>query len=351
MKLRNMLAVLVILLGLIFFLWPTLSGLYTQWSSQKAIDQVHQMLPTESIATEAAFTPTASGELSQTEPATTEQTVPPTQSEMDILYENILEYNQRIFQEGQANFRDPFSYQTPPLDLTAYGFESNVIGTIWIPRLELELPLYLGATNENMALGAAVLGETSLPASGDNANVVVAAHRGYGGAPMFRDIQLIQLDDKITITTPWETLVYRVCQLEIITPDNTAAVLIQPGRNMLTLLTCHPYTQNYQRYLVRAELSNEAVTLDKELDLQEAHQTFDETPRQVTAPGENGENVQILVDPIGLQPSPLEVGGDSGSSYSNQILYLEQVIPVIVIIVLIILAAVKFCMSRKEKKS
>lgn len=350
MKLRNFLAVLIVLVGLVFFLWPTLSGLYTQWLAQQAVDQVHQMMPPETTISETAPIPTTALP-EQTVPATTEETVPPTQSEMEVLYENILDYNQQIFQEGQVNFRDPFSYQTPPFDLTAYGFENNVIGTIWIPRLELELPLYLGATNENMALGAAVLGETSLPASGDNTNVVIAAHRGYGGAPMFRDIQLIQLDDKITITTPWETLVYRVCQLEIITPDNTSAVLIQPGRNMLTLLTCHPYTQNYQRYLVRAELSEDEQSTSKETDLLEAKQTFDEGPRQVIYPGEDGKTTHILVEPVSIQPSPAEPGSESDSNYSNQILWLEQVVPWIVLALLAILAVIKFRMHRKEKKS
>ena len=62
-----------------------------------------------------------------------------------------------------------------------------------------------------------------------------------------------ELGDKITLTTPWDTLVYRVCELKIIQPDDINAVLIQPGRDLLTLTTCHPYTQNTQRYLVIAE--------------------------------------------------------------------------------------------------
>lgn len=341
MKLRNFLAGVIILAGLGIFLWPVISAYRTQRSSEEAMEQVRQMAVTTAPTVAAESVP------GETEP---EQTQAPTQSEMDKLYETILAYNDRIYREGQANFQDPFSYEAPPLDLTEYGFASNVIGTIWIPRLELELPLYLGATYDNLAQGAAVLGETSLPASSDNTNVAIAAHRGWGGAPMFRDIQLIQLEDKITVTTPWETLVYRVCELQIITPEETNAVLIQPGRNMITLITCHPYTQNYQRYLVKAELSVEEQPADKQADLQEAEQTFDETPRQVMAPGENGETVQILVEPESITPIPGESGNETGSDYSNRILWLEKVAPVGVLVLLGLLIAIKICAGRKERK-
>lgn len=347
MKLRNFLAGVIILAGLGIFLWPTISALQTQRAAQEAMEQVQQMAVTTAptMATEAAAQTEPSHET--TEPEMTEAS---TQSEMDMLYDTILAYNDRIYREGQASFQDPFSYEGAPLDLTQYGFASNVIGTIWIPRLEVELPLYLGATYDNLAQGAAVLGETSLPASSDNTNVAIAAHRGWNGAPMFRDIQLIQLDDKITITTPWEELVYRVCELQIITPEDTNAVLIQPGRNMITLITCHPYTQNYQRYLVKAELSVEEQPADKQQDLLEAEQTFDETPRQVMAPGENGETVQILVEPESITPVPEEAGNETGSDYSNRILWLEKVAPPAVLVLLGLLIVIKICTGRKERK-
>ena len=118
----------------------------------------------------------------------------------------------------------------------------------------MELPVYLGATTDNMAKGVALLGETSLPVSGENTNVVIAGHRGWRGTPVFRDIQLIQIGDKITLTTPWETLGYRGCELEVILPNDTNEVLIQPGRQLLTLLTCHPYASGgRQRYVVFCE--------------------------------------------------------------------------------------------------
>ena len=47
-----------------------------------------------------------------------------------------------------------------------------------------------------------------------------------------------------------ETLTYTVDELRIIDPSDVEALLIQPGRDLLTLVTCHPLGGNSQRYVV-----------------------------------------------------------------------------------------------------
>lgn len=188
-KIRNLLAVLLVLIGVGIFAYPKLTELYTSWQSRQAIAGLEQMRVVEQPQETSADAETA-------------ESTEPTLSEMDLLRQKLVEYNDRIYEEGQADFKDPFSYQAAPIDLTEYGFTENIIATIWIPRLDVELPVYLGATTDNMAKGVALLGETSLPVSGENTNVVIAGHRGWRGTPVFRDIQLIQIGDKITLTTP-----------------------------------------------------------------------------------------------------------------------------------------------------
>lgn len=166
------------------------------------------------------------------------------------LYEQMTEYNQQIFAEKQKNLCDPWSYEQSSFDLTEYGIEDNVAATIEIPRMDVELPVYLGATTENMALGAVQLGQTSLPVGGENTNCVIAAHRGYRGIPMFREIEKLQLGDKVVIRNFWETLIYEVSEIAIIYPSDIDEILIRPGEDMVTLLTCHPYTQHTRRYVV-----------------------------------------------------------------------------------------------------
>lgn len=116
------------------------------------------------------------------------------------------------------------------------------------------MPIYLGATNQHMADGAAHLSQTSLLIGGENTNCVIAGHRSYGGASYFRYIEKLQIGDIVTATNLWEQLTYQVAKIKIIYPYQVEEILIQPGRELLTLLTCHPYASGgKQRYLVICE--------------------------------------------------------------------------------------------------
>ena len=168
------------------------------------------------------------------------------------LWEAIQAYNRQIFAESQSGLTGPEDFQEPAVDLSAYGI--NAFGVISIPAMEVELPVYLGAGDEQLAKGAAVLGQTSVPVGGTNTNAVLAGHRGWKGAAYFRDIELLQVGDRVTLTNLWETLTYEVMEIQIIAPNDTDAVRIQPGRDLLTLLTCHPYASGGKyRYLVICE--------------------------------------------------------------------------------------------------
>ena len=95
--------------------------------------------------------------------------------------------------------------------------------------------------------------ETSYPIGGENTNCVIAAHRGYAKAAMFREIEKLEIGDKVYIDNFKERLTYKVIQLRIISPSDTDQILIREGKDMLTLLTCHPYRKNSQRYVVFCE--------------------------------------------------------------------------------------------------
>lgn len=159
-------------------------------------------------------------------------------------------YNERIFAGHQKNLKDAWSYEQEIFSLEAYNRTDSMIGVLKIPAMDVELPLYLGANSQNMEQGAAVLGQTSMPIGGINTNCVIAGHRGWKGIPMFRDIELLQPGDEVIVENLWETLRYQVSEIRIILPDDIEAVKIQEGEDMLTLMTCHPYTDNTHRYVV-----------------------------------------------------------------------------------------------------
>ena len=189
-----------------------------------------------------------------TEPEATdipEETLPEQYPE---LWLRMREYNERIYLEGQSGLADETSYAKTSFILADYGLESEVFGVLSIPALDLEMPLYLGATNRHMADGAAQMSETSIPIGGQNTNCVIAGHRGWNGAAYFLHIPNLKKGDIVTITNLWEVLTYEVVEAKIITPTDVEAIHIQPNRDLITLLTCHPpATGGRERYLVFCE--------------------------------------------------------------------------------------------------
>lgn len=198
----------------------------------------------------------------KTQPAPTEAETPTVGEPVKLPYAELLRdmsyYNARIYVNRQEGLNSRSAYAVSHFDLGSYGLSSEVFGVIHIPAMDLEMPLYLGASDANMANGAAVLSQTSIPIGGENTNAVIAGHRGWNGYKYFMDIELLQPGDEVTITNLWETLTYEVVEIKVVSPDDVDAILIQPGKDMITLLTCHPpNTGGRYRYLVCCERATE----------------------------------------------------------------------------------------------
>ena len=174
------------------------------------------------------------------------------------LYRSIQTYNEWLVKINQGNLTNSVSMAIVPFTMTDYGLPDEVFGVLRIPAMDLEMPIYLGANDENMAAGAAVLTQTSIPIGGKNTNAVIAGHRGWNGYPYFLDIENLQVGDLVYIKNVWEELTYKVTAIRIVYPDDIDAILIQPGKDMVTLLTCHPpNTGGQYRYLVYCERTEE----------------------------------------------------------------------------------------------
>lgn len=164
-----------------------------------------------------------------------------------------IRYNNDLVEKGQ-HIQDPFFYTGSSIDLSQYGLENNMFGYIEIPKMGVKLGIFLGATKENMNKGAVHLDKTSMPVGGVNTNCVIAGHRGNGRyGDMFRAIDKLEIGDKVYITNPWETLNYTVTEVFAISPEDIDKILIQQGKDMVTLVTCHPYGSSQYRYIVYCE--------------------------------------------------------------------------------------------------
>ena len=202
--------------------------------------------------------PVVTGDRLQSSAATAVQEFLTDRDEPEQQYPELLaalqEYNRQLYKGKQCNLTDLEACEVPAADLTAYGVEDEIIGVLEIPAMELTMPVYLGASDAHLAVGAAVLGNTSAPIGGDSTNCVIAGHRGWKGADYFRHIDKLAVGDTVTLTNLWETLTYTVADIQIIQPHEVNKIKIQQGRDLLTLITCHPYASGgKQRYVVYCE--------------------------------------------------------------------------------------------------
>ena len=222
-KTSLVLAALLAVAGICVMLWPVVTGYRLQADTDAAVQEFL---------------------VERNEP---EQQYPELLAELQA-------YNQRIYTEKQSGLVDLEACEESAADLTAYGIGDEIIGVLEIMAMELTMPVYLGASDAHLAAGAAVLGNTSAPVGGDNTNCVIAGHRGWRGADYFRHIDRLQVGDTVTLTNLWKTLTYTVTDIQIIQPHEVEKIKIQPNRDLLTLLTCHPYASGgRQRYVVYCE--------------------------------------------------------------------------------------------------
>ena len=239
--------IIILLTGIIIALYPKIHGYKLNTESSRAVNQFYEEIY------DAEFAP-AESDGEQEEAELPEVTPMPYAS----LYADMEAYNEQLYLRGQDKLASSWAYQEAIFELSEYGLSDEVFGTVSVPSLDILLPLYIGASESNMAKGAAIMAQTSMPIGGKNTNCVIAGHCGFYGADYFRYLCDIQLGDEVIITTPWSADSYTVVETKIIQPDDIAEILIRPDRELLTLLTCHPYASGGKyRFLAFCERTNE----------------------------------------------------------------------------------------------
>lgn len=127
----------------------------------------------------------------------------------------------------------------------------GIMGTVEIPKIKIKLPIFHGTSEEVLEKAAGHLTGSSLPVGGENTHAVITAHRGLPSAALFTDLDKIKEGDHFLLHILKETLCYEVDQISIVEPEDTKALAVEDGMDLVTLVTCTPYGVNSHRMLVR----------------------------------------------------------------------------------------------------
>jgi sortase A len=217
--LATIVLVLILLAGLSLLLYPTFSNWWNSFHSSKAISDY------------------------------SEQVAQLDQEQYTELWEAAIDYNQVLQNKGNV-------FQITDEQRAAYSQLLNVggngvMGYIEIPSIDVSLPLYHGTSESILQVAVGHLEWSSLPTGGEGTHCVVSGHRGLPSARLFTDLDDLRTGDQFMIRVLDELMTYEVDQILIVDPDDVDDLLIEEGKDLVTLVTCTPYGINSHRLLVR----------------------------------------------------------------------------------------------------
>ena len=231
----NLALIGVFIVGLLIFLYPTISD---YWNSYHASRAIMTYSDTVSNMNEEEY-----------------------QKEIN----DALEYNYRLAQKG-------IDWNTDDMDLTEYNSildisDASIMGYVKIDKIKVTLPIYHTVDEAVLQVGVGHLENTSLPVgaksydvekgivtdSTDGSHCVLSGHRGLPSAKLFSDLDKLNEGDIFTIYVLGETYSYQVDQIRVVLPSDVQEIKIVPGQDYCTLQTCTPYGINTHRLLVRGK--------------------------------------------------------------------------------------------------
>ena len=238
-RVRDILPLLVILAGLLVLLYPTVSNFLIEQNASRAI-----------ASYDAA-------------------TVDLGQEEREQMLADARAYNDALAASSGASPQAPEGGEPAQVGETlAYEDLLNLngdgmMGYIIIPRLKETLPIYHGTSEPVLQVGVGHLPDSSLPVGGPGTHAALSGHRGLPSARLFTDLNKMKVGDLFYIRVLDQTLAYKVTSIETVLPNETESLAIQPGKDLVTLITCTPYGINSHRLLVHAERTDYVPTEDE----------------------------------------------------------------------------------------
>lgn len=135
---------------------------------------------------------------------------------------------------------------------------------IVIPKIDINLPIYHGISEDVLQNGVGHIESSSLPIGGKSTHCVLTGHTGIARGKIFDNINQLVIGDLFYISVLGNILAYKVDDIKIVEPSDTEAIRIEEDKDYVTLVTCTPYMINSHRLLVRGERVDAVAIQDEE---------------------------------------------------------------------------------------
>ncbi|RFU67056.1 class D sortase [Bacillus sp. V59.32b] len=128
--------------------------------------------------------------------------------------------------------------------------KGDVVGELYIPKLEKSLPIYHGTDEDELEKGVGHYAKSVLPGEKDNS--VLSGHRDT----VFRKLGEVGKGDLLVAKTEAGTFTYKVRKVRIVDADDRTVIVPKP-KATLTVTTCYPFNfigDAPERYVLVADL-------------------------------------------------------------------------------------------------
>ena len=131
---------------------------------------------------------------------------------------------------------------------------ANVIAKLYIPRLKKSWVVVQGVSQADIRYAPGHYPKSAMP--GEHGNFSVAGHRNRA---TFWDLDLLQPNDELIVESKTTWFIYKVTASKVVLPTAVEVVsAVPPGQQagkLITLTTCNPKFDNYQRLIIHGTLA------------------------------------------------------------------------------------------------
>ena len=169
------------------------------------------------------------------------------EKEIEEKWRQANEYNEMLFQAKGGIVEETEEKKYEEL-LNIHG--TDIMGSLEIPKIQVELPIYHGTADEVLSNGIGHLEGTSLPIGGENTHSVLTGHRGLPSSKLLVRLDEMKIGDLFFIHTYKEVMAYKVEDIMVVKPEDTAWMEIEGEKDLVSLVTCTPFGINSHRLIV-----------------------------------------------------------------------------------------------------
>lgn len=174
-----------------------------------------------------------------------------TEKELKAEWDKAETYNASLRGDPVKDPFDPGSGSAIPDNYKEVLDVGGMMGYLQIPKIDAELPIFHGTSDEVLSHGVGHIMATALPIGGKGDHTVLTGHTGLPSVVIFDRLTEMEVGDEFFLKVLGKTLTYQVDQIKVILPDQTKDIVAHADKDLVTLITCTPYGLNTHRLLVR----------------------------------------------------------------------------------------------------